>query len=204
MKKLIIAVIFTLSAVFASMTAWAATIGSGALNDFSSGSTLSSTDMNTNFTIIKDAVNANSSLRVTLPDGVSTYLRFYLAAPADYVAGTTSVMPYWSGCEGTDVRLGLSSQGYVTGDNIISFTSPVMLTKSISNAAVNNFRIAQSLHLISGDISSNAFITFSVGRAGADVLDTCAGNLYLWGVKLLYPTSGTPGELFIPAHALSR
>lgn len=204
MKKLIIAAIFTLSAVFTGMSVWAAAIGNGTLNDFSSGSTVSSTDMNTNFSIIKDAVNANGSLKITLPDGVSTYLNVYLVAPADYVSGTSLVLPYWSGCEGTDVRLGFTSRGYNTGDNANSITSPTVLTKSISNAAVNTFRISTSLHLITTNISSSNFITFSVGREGADVLDTCTSNLKLWGVKIIYPTSGTNGELFIPAHAMSR
>ncbi len=105
MKKLIITVVLALTTSFMGMTTWAAAIGSGTLKkDFSSGSTLSSSEMNDNFSVIENAVNSTNALTTTLPDGVSTYLSFYLAPPNDYTTGNTTVNAYWSGCEGTNVR----------------------------------------------------------------------------------------------------
>lgn len=210
MKKLSIAVVFIFSAALMGMTAWAAAIGSGALNTFSSGNTLSSTEMNDNFTVIENAVNASNALQATLPDGVTTYLNFFLTAPDDYTTGGILVLPYWSGCEGADVTVGFSTRGYFTGDNasnIIFF--PTLSTKSIPTASALNFTITQSLHTVAngfanGGGSNYNFLTFSIGRPGADVGDTCTGDLRLWGVKIIYPNSGGSGQLFIPAHAMSR
>lgn len=204
MKKLIITVVLTISAALTGMTAWAAAIGGSALTNFSSGSTISSADMNANFTVIKDAVNANSSLRATLPAGVSTYLGFYLATPADYSTGDTTVVSYWRGCEGTDVRLGHNKLGYSTGSNGNVAVLTTVSTEPVAVAGGFNYTIFQSSYVVTSGFASYNFMTFTIGRAGGDAADTCTGNLTLLGVELTYPTSAGTRSLSVPVTSMSR
>ena len=162
MKKLIITVVFALTAALTGMTTWAAAIGSGTVKkDFSSGSTLSSTEMNTNFTVIENAVNATNALTTTLPDGVSTYLSFYLTPPADYTpGGGTTVIAYWSGCEGTDVRLGHSISPFFIGSNGLVAIATTLSTESVATSGALSFTILQSVYQVAGGFGAADYMIF--------------------------------------------
>lgn len=204
MKKLIIAVIFTLSTALTTMTVWAAVIGGSTLNDFSNGSTISSTDMNDNFSVIENAVNNTNASTTTLPDGVSTYLSFSLVPPIDYTpGGFATVIALWSGCEGTDVRLGHSTLGYSLGDNGNFIVIPALSTVTVATASTLNYTIFQSVYLVTGGFGTSNYMTFSLGRVGGDGLDTCTGDLTLRSVEFRYANTDN-NKISIPITTLAR
>ncbi len=203
MKKLIITVVFTLATALTGMTTWAAAIT--VKKDFSSGNTLSSTEMNTNFSMIENVVNNTNTLTTTLPDGVNTYLSFSLTPPADYTpGGGATVIAFWSGCEGTDVRLAHFTNGYSIGANGNFITFPALSTLSVAVAGGGNYTIFQSVYQAVSGFGTSSYTTFSLGRAGGDALDTCNGDLKLRGVEFRYATSGVSGRLSIPVTSLAR
>jgi len=208
MKKLIIALVFTFSAALTTTVSWAEAIGTGALNTFGSGNILSSTDMNTNFTAIKDAVNASNALQATLPDGESTSLSFYVATPFDYTTGQIAVYSYWSGCEGAVVRMAVTSRGYSINNSLRILDSPSLYSLAINTAPASNFTIKTMLHLIPNGFSNGSFdynfMVFTLSRRGVDSRDTCSGDLRLWGASITYPDGGLNSRIFIPAHAMTR
>lgn len=207
MKKLIITVVFTLTAALTGMTTWAAAISSGTIKkDFSSGSTLSSTEMNTNFTVIENAVNATNSLTTTLPDGVSTYLSFYLDRPYDYTAGAdTEVISYWSGCEGTVVSLGHLTRGFSVGSNAFLIGPPALSSMGITiDPGVLTYTISESVHNVVGGFGTSDYMIFTLGREGGNVLDTCTGDLTLSGVYFRYPSAAVNRRISIPVNTLAR
>jgi len=209
MNKIIIVTALTFSAILSSTVSRAEAIGTGTLNDFSSGSALSSTDMNTNFSVVRDAVNASNALKATLPAGKSTYLSFYVARPFNYTSGQMAFDSYWSGCEGDGVRLGVSTRGYNGGDNSLRIlTQPSLYSVFINTPSAGNFTIKSVRHVIpngfTDGLSDYSFMVFTLSRMGADTVDTCGGDLRLWGASISYPSTSISSRIFIPAHAMTR